>query len=51
MQEKLEEKEGEIRRLKEELQQKNAVEDKTEPSSDNNAKYEGAPLGEVKTED
>ncbi|CAA2992750.1 FKBP12-interacting of 37 kDa [Olea europaea subsp. europaea] len=51
LQEKLEEKEDEIRRLKEELQQKNAVEDKTELSSDNNAKYEGAPLGEVKTED
>ncbi|CAI9784680.1 unnamed protein product [Fraxinus pennsylvanica] len=48
LQEKLEEKEGDIRRLKEELQQNSTVEDKTELSSDNNTNYEGV---EVKTED
>ncbi|KAL2492579.1 FKBP12-interacting protein of 37 kDa [Abeliophyllum distichum] len=52
LQEKLEEKEDEIRRLKQELQEKSRVEDKTELASDNNTtNYDEVPPGEVKTED
>ncbi|KAL2492562.1 FKBP12-interacting protein of 37 kDa [Abeliophyllum distichum] len=52
LQEKLEEKEDEIRRLKQELQEKSRVEDKTELASDNNTtNHDEVPPGEVKIED
>ncbi|KAL2492555.1 FKBP12-interacting protein of 37 kDa [Abeliophyllum distichum] len=48
----LKKKNDEIRRLKQELQEKSRVEDKTELASDNNTtNYDEVPPGEVKTED